>query len=57
MLRMIEGYEYGEYCEKKKAMNRVIGGGFTADGGFSALALAVEAMGQPIFWGGKGLRS
>ena len=43
--RMIEGYEYGEHCEEKKATNRVIGGAFTADGGFSALALAVQAMG------------
>ena len=54
--RMIEGYEYGEYCEEKKAMNRVIGGAFTADRGFSALALAVEAMGQPIFWGREGAK-
>ena len=51
---MIEGYEYGEYCEEKRTTNRVIGGAFTADGGFSALALAVEAMGPPIFCGGKG---
>ena len=54
VVRMIEEYEYGEYCEKEKARNRVIGGAFTADGGFSALALAVEAMGQPIFCGGEG---
>ena len=54
VVRMIEGYEYGEYCEEKKATNRVIGGTLTADGGFSALALAVEAMGQPIFWCGEG---
>ena len=26
------------------------------DGGFSVLALAVEAIGQPIFWGGKGAK-
>ena len=52
VVRMIEGYEYGEYCKEKKATNRVIGGAFTADGGFSALTLAVEALGQPIFWGG-----
>ena len=26
------------------------------DGGFLALALAVEAMGQPIFWGGEGAK-
>ena len=51
---MIEGYEYGEYCEEGRATDRVIGGAFKADGGFSALALAVEAMGQPIFWGGEG---
>ena len=53
---MIEGYEYGEYCEEKKATNRVIGGAFTADGGFSALALEVEAMGKPTFWGGEGTK-
>ena len=56
VVRMIEAYEYGEYCEEKMATNRLIGGGFTADGGFSALALAVEAMGQPIFWGGEGAK-
>ena len=50
-VRLIEGYEYGEDGEGKKATDRVIGGSFTADGGFSALALAVEAMGQPIFLG------
>ena len=38
---MIAGYEHGEYCKEKKATNRVIGGAFTAHGGFSALALAV----------------
>ena len=48
VVRMIEGYEYGKYSEEKKAMNQVIGSAFTADGGCSALALAVEAMGQPI---------
>ena len=53
---MIEGYEYGEYCEEGRATDRVIGGAFMADGGFSALALAVEAMGQPIFWGGEGAK-
>ena len=41
VVRMTEGYEYGEYCEEKKATNRVIGGAFTADGGCSVLALAV----------------
>ena len=56
MVRMMEGYEYGEYCEEGRAMDRVIGGAFTADGGFSALPLAVEAMGQPIFWGGEGAK-
>ena len=53
VVKMIEGNEYGEYCEEGRATDRVIGGAFTADGGFSALALAVEAMGQPIFWGGE----
>ena len=56
VVRMVEGYESGEYCEEGRAMDRVIGGAFTADGGFSALALAVEAMGQPIFWGGEGAK-
>ena len=59
VVRMIEGYEYGVYWEEKKTKDLVIGGVFTADGGFSTLALAVEAMGQPIFWGGdwtKGLK-
>ena len=32
----------------------MIGGVFKAAGGFSALALGVEAMGHPIFWGGEG---
>ena len=54
VVRMIEGYEYGEYCEEGRATDRVIGGAFTADGVFSAIALGVEAMGQPIFWGGEG---
>ena len=49
---MIKGYEYGENCEVKEAMNRVIGGAFTEQEGFSALALAVIAVGQPIFGGG-----
>ena len=53
VVRMIEGYEYGEYCEEKTVTNRVIGGAFKADGRFSALAFAVEAMGHPIFWGGE----
>ena len=56
VVMVIEGYEYGEYCEEKKATNRVIGGAFTADGVFLALALAVEAMAQPIFWGGEGAK-
>ena len=56
VVRMIEAYEYGEYCKEKKATNRVIGGAFTADGGFSALALVMEAMGQPIFWGREGAK-
>ena len=56
VVRMIEGYQYGEYCEKKKDTDRVIAGAFTADGGFSTIALAVEAMGQPIFWGGEGAK-
>ena len=56
VVSMIEGYEYGEYCEEKKATNRLIGGACMADGGFSALALAVEAMGQPIFWGRDGAK-
>ena len=56
VVTMIEGYEYGEYCEKKQDTDRVIGCAFTADGGFSALALAVEVMGQPIFWGGEGAK-
>ena len=53
---MIEGYEYGEYCEEGGSTDRVIGGAFSADGGFSALALALEATGQPIFWGGEGAK-
>ena len=56
VVRMMEGYEYGEYCEEGRAMDRVIGSTFTADGGFSALPLAVEAMGQPIFCGGEGAK-
>ena len=56
VVRLIEGSEYGEYCEEKKATNQVIGGAFTADRGCSALALVVEAMGQPIFWGGEGAK-
>ena len=54
MVGMIEGYEYGQYCQEKKTTHRVIGGAFTAVGEFSALALAVETMGQPIFGGGEG---
>ena len=34
----------------------MIDGVFTADGGFSRLALAVAAMGQPIFWGREGAK-
>ena len=34
VVRMIKGYEYGEYCEEKKATNRVIGVAFTEDRGF-----------------------
>ena len=45
VVRMIERYEYSEYCEEGRATDRVIGGEFTADMGFSALALAVEAIG------------
>ena len=54
MVRMIEGYEYGEYCEGKKATDRMIGGAFTADEGFLALALVVKAIGQPNFCGREG---
>ena len=46
---MIEGYDYGEYCEDKKASNRVVSSVFMADVGFLVLTLAIEAMGQPIF--------
>ena len=56
MVRMIEVDEYGEYCEGNKATGPVIGGAFTADKGFLAHALAVEAMGQPIFGGGEGAK-
>ena len=43
-------------ARRKRATDRVIGSVFTADVGFSVLALAVEAMGQPIFWGGEGAK-
>ena len=56
VVRMIEGYEYGKSCEGKLVTNRVIGGVFTADRAVLVLALAVEAMGQPTFWGGKGAK-
>ena len=46
-MRMDVGYEYGEYCEEQRATNRVISAVFRADGAFSQLALAVEALGQP----------
>ena len=48
LVRIIEGYEYCKYCKEKKATNQVIGGAFMVDGGFLALALALEAMGQSI---------
>ena len=53
---MVEGYEYGEYCVEGRATDRVIGSAFTADGGFSALALAVDAIVQPIFGGWEGAK-
>ena len=56
VVRTIEGYEYSEYCKEKKGMKGVIRGAFKVDGGFSALALAVESMGQPIFWGREGAK-
>ena len=54
---MIQGYEYRDYCEEKRATDPVIGYVFTADGGFLTLTLAAGAMGQPIFGEGMGLRS
>ena len=56
VVRMIEGYEYSEYCEEGRATDRVISGAFTMVGGFSALPLRVEAMGQPIFGGREGAK-
>ena len=54
--RIIEGYEYSESCEGKKDTDQVIGSAFRADGGCLVLALAVESMGQPIFWGREGAK-
>ena len=57
MFRKIKVYKYGRYCEDGTATDRVIVSAFAEDAGFSALALAVEAMGQPIFGAGKRQRS
>ena len=44
VVRIILGYEYGEYCKDKKAMNLVTSGAFTVDRGFSVVSLVVKAM-------------
>ena len=52
---MIEGYEYGEYCEEGRTTARVIGGAFTADWGVFGARFGGRGYGAAYFLGrGRG---